>query len=138
MKILLTALVALPALSALSGCSAGPDSDETRSYSNLSRAHACCGESHAGPAWILTTIESADPNVGSLVYVLKTDPVDEAVLVCYRNTGKGKGDLELVSARRITYDLKIWNLGGKGLAPEEIKRAIERDNALRKEDNKKD
>lgn len=136
MKTLVMAVIAIPALSVLSGCGSGPDADESRNFSTISRATDGSHPSPAGPAWILTTTESADPTVGSLVYVLKTDPVEEAVLLCYRNTGRG--DLQLVSARRITYDLKLWNVGGKGLKPEEIKQAIDRENAQRKEDSKKD
>jgi hypothetical protein len=90
----------------------------------------------ASGGMILATPSSSDAGLGSLVYVLKTDPIEDAALVCYRNTGKG--DLELVSARRITYDLKVWNMGGaKGSrTPESIRDEIEKAEKDRKEHDK--
>jgi hypothetical protein len=74
---------------------------------------------------ILATPSSTDAQLGQMVYVLRTEPIEDAALVCYRNTGKG--DLELVSARRISYDMKVWNHGSKGLTPQEIRKQLEVD-----------
>lgn len=136
MKNILMPGVALATVGLLSGCGSGPDPDESRNFSTTSRATSCCGQTHTGQTWFFATCEAPDPTVGSLVYVLRTQPAEEAVLLCYRTTGRG--DLELASARRISHDLKIWNFGGKGLTPEAIQRAIKRENDLKKEDTKKD
>lgn len=101
------------------GCSSPPAQPITVS---------CCPGGECAPTAAshapLVLVATTDPAFGSLVYILKSDPPEEAELVCYRNTGKG--DLELVSARRITWDLKAWNVGGKGLSPEKLKKEMER------------
>ena len=88
----------------------------------------------AAGGMVLATPSSTDAGLGSLVYVLKTEPSEDAALICYRNTGKG--DMELVSARRIAYDLKVWNMGTKGMSPEKIKDEIEKADRERKEHDK--
>lgn len=98
-------------------------------HSNPAMADQGSGSS----SMILATPSSSDAGLGSLVYVLKTEPAEDAALVCYRNTGKG--DMELVSARRISYDLKVWNMGGAkgGPSPEKI-----RDDIKKAEEDRKD
>lgn len=83
---------------------------------------------------ILATPSSTDAGLGALVYVLKTEPAEDAELLCYHNSGKG--DLELVSARRIAYDLKIWKHGIKGMTPEEIRDKLKKDEEERKKEDK--
>lgn len=91
-----------------------------------------------GSSMIMATPSSSDAGLGSLVYVLKTEPAEDAALVCYRNTGKG--DMELVSARRITWDLKVWNMGGpkpgSPTSPEKIQAEIEKADKDRRDKEK--
>jgi len=58
-----------------------------------------------------------------LVYVLRSDPIEDASLMVYSTTGKG--DLELKSVRRITWDMKIFSMGGNGKTPADIKKEVE-------------
>lgn len=81
-------------------------------------------------SYILATPSSSDAQLGQMVYVLKTQPEEDSQLAVYRNTGKG--DLELISSRRIAFDLKLWNMGSKGLKPDEIKSKLKDEEDERK------
>ncbi|MBI2923572.1 MAG: hypothetical protein HYY18_21160 [Planctomycetes bacterium] len=60
-----------------------------------------------------------------LIYVMKTSPAEDAQLAVYKVSDGG--DLTLVSSRRVPYDFKLWNMGSKGMKPEEIKKQIKED-----------
>lgn len=68
-----------------------------------------------------------------LIYVLKTDPAEDTQLAVYKVDTDGS-KLKLASSRRVTYDLKLWNLGSEGMTPEEIKRKLKEEEDKRKKD----
>ncbi|NUN49001.1 MAG: hypothetical protein HUU15_09260 [Candidatus Brocadiae bacterium] len=88
------------------------------------------------PAWaetgdgsgglVLATPSSSAADLGSLVYVLKTSPPEDATLTVYK-VDQGKR-LLLIASRRIVWDLKAFDFTseGKGLSVDEAKRAIEK------------
>mgnify|MGYP001619340140 CR=1 FL=1 len=90
----------------------------------------------AGGGLILATPSSTSGDVGSLIYVLKTSPPEDATLTVYRvNQGK---ELVLIASRRIVWDLKAYDFTskGQGLSVAEAQKIIE-DEEKKKKDNKK-
>lgn len=94
------------------------------------------GEGNGG--LILATPSSSSADVGSLIYILKTSPPEDATLTVYK-VEQGK-QLILIAIRKIVWDLKgyDWNSNGKGLSVEDAKKAIEEEEKKRKDkDGKK-
>jgi hypothetical protein len=72
------------------------------------------------PVMMATGTNSAGQEI---VYILKSEPAEDAALMVYTTTGKG--DLELKSVRRITWDMKVFSMGGVGKSPQDLKKEFE-------------
>jgi hypothetical protein len=93
------------------------------------------GES--GGSLVLSTPSSTASDLGSMIYVLKTSPPEDATLAVYRvNQGK---EIILIAARRIVWDLKAYDFSsqGKGLSVREAQKIIEEEEEKRKKEDKK-
>lgn len=90
----------------------------------------------AGGGLVLASPSSSASDLGSLVYVLKTSPPEDATLAVY--SVKGGRQIELVAARRIVWDLKAYDFtsSGKGLSVQEAEKIIKEAEEKRKKDNK--
>lgn len=89
------------------------------------------GES--GGSLVLATPSSTSGDVGSLIYILKTSPPEDATLTVYRvNQGK---ELTLIASRRIVWDLKAYDFTsqGKGLSVAEAQKIIEEEEKKKKD-----
>ncbi len=86
-----------------------------------------------GGGLILATPSSSSADVGSLVYVLKTSPPEDATLTVYK-VDQGK-TLVLIASRRIVWDLKAYDFSsnGKGLSVQDAQKEIEEAERKRKE-----
>ncbi|MCE9582864.1 MAG: hypothetical protein K8T20_10250 [Planctomycetes bacterium] len=87
----------------------------------------------AGGGLILATPSSSSADLGALIYILKTQPPEDATLSVYK-VEQGK-TLTLIAVRRVVWDLKAYDFSsnGKGLSVEEAQKAIEEAERKRKE-----
>jgi hypothetical protein len=91
----------------------------------------------AGGGLVLATPSSSAADLGSLIYVLKTSPPEDATLTVYKVEQNKR--LVLIASRRIVWDIKAFDFSseGKGLSVDEAKKAIEDFERKQKEKDQK-
>jgi hypothetical protein len=90
-----------------------------------------------GGGLVLATPSSQSADLGSNVYILKTNPPEEATLGVYKiNQGK---EIVFIAARRVCYDLKAYDYTtkGNGLSVAEAEKIIKEAEEERKKKEKK-